>query len=348
MDWVVVLLHCVVVLDVFIYSLSIPYFPRILEGAMTDDVWLLCQSFSNLCAVVSGFCSGYLSDLYGKTILLQLSQALSLACAVLIAIGSTEPTQEVFANFLITGYVLRRMNRTSPLATALMADITQDTAQRKARLARLGACFGLGFAMGPALGGMLSKVIQVQTLFTCGVAIVLLNLALTSWLSNMPKESGRKSGATEAEEGEGSKRLTVALFTRICRSSSQTYIAHFLSTVAQFCYIASIGLAVRERYGMEPADYGLLVSFFGISYSVSLYFVIPLIYKHNWISTDKRMLQFGLGVTALSRCLVAFYAVSIPQLYLIHAFISIGTAACNNTVTNLITHAGNEHGKSQD
>ena len=343
-DRAVLMLHCIVILDVFVYSLSIPYFPRILEGAMTDDTWLLCQSLSNFCAVVSGFCSGYLSDLYGKTMLLLLSQGLSLVCATLIAIGSIDPTEQSFATLLLVGYVLRRMNRTNPLATALMADMTGDSGQRKARLARLGACFGLGFALGPALGGMLSKVVEVKTMFKCGVAVVMSNIVMTASLQ-MRGMSGSSCVGVEEPKAVPSDQLTLALFIKICRTSSRTFAVHFLSTIAQFCYISSIGLAVRQRYELGPADYGMLISFFGISYSISLYAVIPAIYKYNLISMDKRMLQFGLGITAVSRCLVAFYAVSMPQLYVIHAFISIGTAACNNTITNLVTHAGDEHGK---
>ena len=76
-------------MDIFVYSLSIPFFPSILVELAGQDqggiYFGISQSVGNAMAMFSGVISGYLSDKFSRKAAVFLSQLFAGVCCLLIA-----------------------------------------------------------------------------------------------------------------------------------------------------------------------------------------------------------------------------------------------------------------------
>ncbi len=149
-----VFIFIVVALDMLALGLIVPVLPKIIvqfEGGdharaaqvtgLFGFVWALMQ-------FVSSPILGSLSDRYGRRPVLLLSSLGLGLDYVLIALAPN-------LGWLLVGRILSGITTASfSTATAYIADITPPEG-RAARFGILGAAFGLGFVVGPALGGVL-------------------------------------------------------------------------------------------------------------------------------------------------------------------------------------------------
>ena len=177
-----IILQWIVAMDIFIYSLSIPYFPSILvefEGQDNGTIYFgVSQSAGNGLAMFAGIVTGYLSDLYGRKVAVFISQLHAGICCLLISTGMyLHKTTNMSIYFLLGGYTLRKMNRTSSVMTAYAIDVT-PMKDRDKQISRLDGVVGIAFACGPAVVGFLSTLIQREIIFIIGSAISFLNAFL--------------------------------------------------------------------------------------------------------------------------------------------------------------------------
>lgn len=93
---------------------------------------------------------GALSDRFGRRVVLLVS--LSGVCANYLMLAWAPSLAWLFAGRLIAGATAANVSA----ATAYIADVTPP-AQRAQRFGLVGAMFGLGFVLGPALGGVLGE-----------------------------------------------------------------------------------------------------------------------------------------------------------------------------------------------
>jgi DHA1 family tetracycline resistance protein-like MFS transporter len=144
---VVVLL--IVMVDLMGFTLVMPLLPRYAERyhfTPTRIGWLLAAF--PLCQLVSGPILGRLSDRFGRRPVLAVSQAGTAASFVLLGL-STDYTVLLLARALdgvSGGNIL--------VAQAYVADVTKPEDRAKG-LGLIGAAFGVGFVLGPLLGGLL-------------------------------------------------------------------------------------------------------------------------------------------------------------------------------------------------
>ena len=148
-----IILQWIVAMDIFIYSLSIPYFPSILvefEGQDNGTIYFgVSQSAGNGLAMFAGIVTGYLSDLYGRKVAVFISQLHAGICCLLISTGMyLHKTTNMSIYFLLGGYTLRKMNRTSSVMTAYAIDVT-PMKDRDKQISRLDGVVGIAFACGP-------------------------------------------------------------------------------------------------------------------------------------------------------------------------------------------------------
>jgi MFS family permease len=107
---------------------------------------------------------GRLSDRVGRKPVLMISIATSAASFMLFALANS------FLILLFSRLVAGMATETA-VAQAYMADVTQEE-DRAAGMGRLGAALGVGFIIGPAIGGVLS----VYGFWAPGAAAVILTL----------------------------------------------------------------------------------------------------------------------------------------------------------------------------
>ncbi|HHB83638.1 MAG TPA: MFS transporter, partial [Devosia sp.] len=109
---------------------------------------------------------GMLSDRFGRRPILLVAMG---GAAIDYLIMAFAPNVEI----LIVGRLIAGMTAASmAVATAYITDITEEN-QRAKRFGYLGACFGIGFIVGPVLGGVLGELwLRAPFLAAAGLNLV--------------------------------------------------------------------------------------------------------------------------------------------------------------------------------
>ncbi|MCP3141316.1 MFS transporter [Pyxidicoccus xibeiensis] len=163
----------IVTLDLIGFGILIPQLGvyGVKFGASPFTVGLLISVYS-LMQLVAAPVLGRLSDRYGRRPVLLLSQVGSLAGYLLFAFAQSLPL--LFLARVIDGV----SGGNIATAQAVVADIT--TAKDRARgMGIIGAAFGLGFVLGPALGGFLGAWGGNLAIGLFAAGLVALNLTCT-------------------------------------------------------------------------------------------------------------------------------------------------------------------------
>ena len=160
------------VIDSIGFGLIIPVMPELLEELLHCSE-AVAAKWSGLLTVAYAAMSflfgpliGGLSDRFGRRPVLLLALA-ALACDYLI-IGFATSIGALFAGRILAGIC----GATQSTANAFIADVTSNEERGKA-LGKAGAAFGIGFIVGPAIGGWLGTLTPRAPFFAAaGLAMV--------------------------------------------------------------------------------------------------------------------------------------------------------------------------------
>ncbi len=160
-----------VVLDVLSLGLVIPVLAKLIKTLVDDDqdlaLWYI-GLFGTIWALMQFICSpimGALSDRYGRRPVLLLS-AFGLGFDyILLALAPN-------LSWLIVGRIITGITASSfSTAQAYLADITTPE-NRSAAYGMFGAAFGLGFVLGPVVGGYLRDIdLRLPFWFSAGLTL---------------------------------------------------------------------------------------------------------------------------------------------------------------------------------
>ena len=171
----VIFILVTVTLDILAMGLIIPVLPKLildfLGGKMTDAAnwngW-----FALVFALMQFFCSpllGVLSDQFGRRPVILLS---NLGLGLDYVVMALAPT----IGWLFLGRIIAGITTSSiPTAMAYIADVTPKE-KRAGAFGMIGIAFGIGFAFGPAIGGLLSNFNPRLAFWAAA------GLSLTNWL----------------------------------------------------------------------------------------------------------------------------------------------------------------------
>lgn len=200
-------IFAIVFVDLLGFSLILPLLPYYAEeyGATPLIVGLLVASYA-AAQLLGAPLLGRLSDRYGRRPILLLSVAGTFVGFLLL--GFAEPVGKFFSSLLApgltNGFVLGILFLSRILdgltggnitvAQAYIADVTDENNRAKG-LGIVGAAFGLGFIIGPAVGGALSQIGYSIPAFAAA-AVSLSNLLLITFLlSESLTEEQRKNAS---------------------------------------------------------------------------------------------------------------------------------------------------------
>jgi MFS transporter, DHA1 family, tetracycline resistance protein len=197
----------IVFIDLLGFSLILPLLPYYAEqfGANATVVGLLVASYA-AASLIGAPLMGRLSDRYGRRPILLASVAGTSIGFLLL--GLAEPIGRGLANIIaptsVKAFVLGVLffsrivdgltGGNITVAQAYISDVTDETNRAKG-LGLIGAAFGLGFIIGPAVGGILSKVSYSVPAFVAA-AIAALNLVQIFFLlpESLTEERRREMG----------------------------------------------------------------------------------------------------------------------------------------------------------
>lgn len=245
------LIFMTVFIDLMGFGLVIPILPTYAQQLHASDfmVGLLIASYSIMQFLFTPFW-GRLSDRIGRRPVLLISLAASFAGYLIW--GFSTSLIWLFASRIVAGFG----NANIAVAQAYIADIT--TKENRARgMGMVGAAFGLGFVLGPALGCLL---VQNGLGFVGFVAagFSLVDLVLTFFLLPEPKERG-----TFGNDRFG---LGIDFYIKNVTSAKLrvSFLIFFISTFAFANMEATLVLLTSKLYNWGPKENGLLFVYIGI------------------------------------------------------------------------------------
>jgi MFS transporter, DHA1 family, tetracycline resistance protein len=279
-----------IVLDMFALGMIIPVLPHLIEDFLGGDtagaakvygvfgtVWALMQFLSM--PVV-----GALSDRFGRRRVVLLSN---------LGLGLDYVLMALAPNlwWLFVGRVISGMTAASvSTGMAYVADITPPE-KRSMAFGKVGVAFGLGFVLGPALGGLLGSV-DPRLPFWVAAALSLANAAYGYFIlpESLPPER-RRAFQWRRANPVGS----LALLRRHPELSGLAGVV-FLSNLAHVALPATFVLYAAYRYGWQERDVGLVMAGVGIcSALVQGALVGPTVRRFG----ERRALLVGLACGAV-------------------------------------------------
>lgn len=248
---------------------------------------------------------GALSDKWGRKPLLAIS--LAGTCASFLLFATAQSLIMLFAARILDGITGGNIS----VAQAMVSD-SSTPEDRAKKFGILSSAFGFGFVLGPALGGLLSKLgMQVPFYFAAGIALVGALCATFVLKETRGRGAGSSESVKSAESGEGrkteirSKRQETgelknqepgnpgqatenkkhkfsfaSLITALKRPVIGTAVfVGFLLTMAQFVMIIGFQTFSVDELKIKPTQIGLLYAGFGIT-GIIMQLAVPLINKY--------------------------------------------------------------------
>jgi len=279
-----------VLIDMVSIGLIIPVLPTLVgrfTGSQADQAfWYGVVVFAF--GIANFFGSpilGGLSDAYGRRPLLLLG-----FCGLglnFIATGLATAMWMLIAVRLVGG----AMQANAAVANAYVADITVPE-ERAKRFGMLGAMFGLGFIVGPVMGGLLGSIHLQLPFFVAGA------FALLNWLygyfvlpESLPAER-RHPFHWKAANPFASLRALTGL-----RGVGQLVAVVALSSLSQFVLFTTWVLYTTFKFGWGPRENGWSLALVGIMSLTVQGFLLGRLLKHF---TPRHLAVAGLASSTIA------------------------------------------------
>jgi multidrug resistance protein len=323
----------VIFLTVFVnlvgFGIIIPLLPFYAEtfGASPLAIGLLFAAYS-LSQLLASPALGEFSDRWGRRPILLFSLLGTVVSFVLLALAHS--LWLLFVARIIDGLSGGNIST----AKAYIADITEPENRAKA-YGLIGAAFGLGFILGPALGGLFSLISYTAPIWAAAAITVVATILAWVWLP----ETVHKSTAA----GPSPFRVLPELLRR---SGLRTLLgADFLYWFAFAVYQTTFALFAAARFNFDVAETGYFLAGFGaIGVVVQVAMIGPMVKQLG----ERKTLMAGLIFGAFG--LASATWVSSPLFFaftLVPA--AIGVGLCNPTLSALLSRAASaeEQGRVQ-
>ncbi|MEA2056383.1 MAG: MFS transporter [Patescibacteria group bacterium] len=300
----------IMVTEVLGFSLILPFLPLYAQemGASPFMVGMLLTTFS-LFQFVSAPIMGRLSDIYGRKPLLIISQLSTLASFLILA----------FSHSLWMLYLSRAVDgllgSNGTIAQAYLSDIS-DKKNRSKAFGISGVAFGIGFMIGPAIGGFLSQFgYNLPAYIAAFVSFLSIILTILILPETVKKQREVKFSFTIIDV-KGFKDFWAQKKVRQQLLEFATY------AFAQILFTSNFAIYTNKKIGVTSQDIGYALTYVGAITIIIRGFLIPrLIDKFGEKTLEK------IGVISM---IIGLFGLSIitqwNQIYLVITFFALGTA----------------------
>jgi DHA1 family tetracycline resistance protein-like MFS transporter len=307
----------IVFIDLLGFGLILPLLPFYAEsfGASELVVGLLLASYS-LMQFIGAPVLGRLSDRYGRRPILLISQFGTFVGFLILGFASA--LWMLFLSRIIDGISGGNIST----AQAYIADVS-DEKNRARNFGLIGAAFGLGFIIGPAIGGFLSQFgYQVPAFFAAGLSS--LTMILTYFMLHEPE---RRSTARREFSVKALKRAFAHPTIGILLAMVFTFGLAFAMFQTSFALFAS------ARFGFDVQQTALVLTYVGVLSVVMQLVVVKRVVKRLG---ENRSIVLTLSSLALGLLLIA--AVRNPlMLIVVMPILSFGGGVTTPVLTSLIS-----------
>jgi len=318
----------IVSVDVLGLTIILPLVPFYAEhyGASPAVVGLLVSLYA-LCQLVAGPMLGRLSDHMGRRPLLLVSQVGTFVGFLILAYANA--LWLIFLSRAIDGLTAGNLS----LAQAYISDVTKPEDRAKS-FALIGIAFGMGFLIGPALSGFLSKFSYQYPIFVAA------GLSFTSIVATYFLLPSVTPATADDATPRKFKLLDWGNYVRYFREPGLGPLLwqFFAFTFAFSMFMSGFALFAQRRYiwhgeAFGPEQVGYVYAFLGLLGVILQGGLIGRLVK--WMGeVNLARAGFLLGLVGL---VALGFTYSIPLLLIAAAIGSSGTGIIRPTVTSLIT-----------
>jgi DHA1 family tetracycline resistance protein-like MFS transporter len=311
------------------FGIIIPLLPFYAQtfGASPVVIGLLFAVFS-ICQLVAAPVLGDLSDRYGRRPVLIFSLAGTVVSFAMLA--AAHSVTMLFAARIIDGLSGGNIST----ARAYVADVTGPKDRARA-YGLIGAAFGLGFILGPALSGILARISYTAPIWTAAAITLAATFVAWAWL---PETVHR----AHAGVGNPFRYLPGLLARPFLR---RVLAIDFVYWLAFSIFQTTFALYAQRRFGFDVPHTGYFFAAFGVLGAiVQGLFIRPVVRRLG----DKRTFMMGLASAAVGLAIVAA-APSVSMLVVAMIPLTFGMGFGHPTVASLVSRAarGDEQGRVQ-
>ena len=245
-----------------------------------------------------------------------------------------------FALLIAARLIGGAMSGNLSVATAAVADITTKDNRSKG-MGLIGAAFGLGFVVGPAIGGLCSlfnpldrwpglETIGINPFSTVAFVAIVLSFVNIVWIrarfaESLPPEK-RGAGALSRNP---IRRLLQPQSPAV-RKTNLSYLVYILAFSGMEFTLSFLAV---ERFGYTPTDIAWMMIFIGFILILTQGGIVrrlaPKVGEKKTAITGLTLVAFGLAALSM--------ASSQKGLYLGLAFMALGAGLCSPTLTALVS-----------
>jgi MFS transporter, DHA1 family, tetracycline resistance protein len=320
-----------VFIDLLGFGIVLPVLPYYAEsyGASPLIIGLLFTSYSILQFLFTPFW-GKLSDRRGRKPLILLSLAGSCIGFLIFGLANTLPL--LFIGRMTAGIA----GAIIPTTNAYIADITSSETRSKG-MGLIGVAFGLGFILGPAVGGLLAPFGYEKAPL---LASALAGLNLIFAFFKLPESLPPGIRNVSVDRNVGIKTFWTALTNPHIRL---LLLIHFLVIFAVANMEATFALLNEHTYHLSARHTGYLFTVIGLAMSVTQGILIGRAVKRFG---EKLCICFGTFIMIFGLVLMPF-APNLPSYYVIIGLLAVGAGINNPSVSGLLSRvtATHEQGK---
>jgi DHA1 family tetracycline resistance protein-like MFS transporter len=321
-------LFLIVFIDLVGFGLMFPLLPFYSEhfGASPLLVTVLLASYS-LAQFFMSPVWGRLSDRFGRKPILLSSLGFSVASYLWL--GLADALWMLFAARLLAGAGAGNI----AAAQAYIADVT--TPEKRAKgMGMIGAAFGLGFTLGPALGGLIAG--DHPDIVALGrpalVAAALSGIALLLTATVLPESL---PGA--ARVARRPSRLTLAREALERPALRQIVILFFITTAAFAGMEATFALWSEGAFGWGPQKVGFSLLFVGVVLIIMQGFLV------GWLAQrfgEARLVVAGIAIVAAGLIGLPL-SLAVPEAVAAMGLMAVGMGLFSPSINSLLSfHAG--------
>lgn len=313
------------------FGLVIPLLPFWAErlGANPFGVGLILTSYA-LAQFLFTPVLGALSDRYGRKRIILISLLIEVVSFALTGLASSLP-------MLLLARVIGGIGASNiGSAQAVVSDVTPPE-KRAAGMGAIGAAIGMGFVVGPALGGLFSPHGEL-TPFWIAMGLALVNALLVLLL--LPET--RKSQGSEAAKREGIGML-FASWGKVARHPAivSLVLVNLLYTLAFTGMEAVFPLLTQKNFGWTATQNGYIFTYVGFIIVLMQGGLVRQLVK-RW--GERNLMLFGLVLLGLG-LLLLIWSTNLAFLLIAVGILSVGDGAVTPTssaVLSLITPTGEQ------
>ena len=316
-------LFLIVFIDLLGFGIIIPQLPfyGVHFGASPAAVTLLMSCYS-LAQFFMSPVLGRLSDRIGRRPVLMVSMACS--CLAYLWLGFASALWMLFAARLIAGAGAGNI----AAAQAYIADVTSPEVRAKG-MGMIGAAFGLGFTIGPWLGGVVAGAnptaedLQRPAFLAAALSALAVTLVIAILRESLPP-GGVPARASRWELARNSFK----------RPMLRLLILLFFAITAAFAGMeTTFALWTKDAFGWGPQQVGWLFFFVGcVLILVQGALIGPLSRRLG----EARLVLIGAASIALGLAMVTLSA-NLPLLLVASACLAVGMGLLNPSISSLIS-----------